>query len=314
MSGDHQPATRQDGGPTRAAALGGGHGLSRSLAALTEIVDEVTAIVTVADDGGSSGRLRRDLDVLPPGDLRMALAALARDRELAELVQYRFSRGELAGHSLGNLMILALQDLAGGDPVTGLDRLARLLAVPGRVVPCTRMSVHLEGRTATATITGQATLASTPGLEEVWLAPPDPPVTPEAVAAVRAADLVVLGPGSLYTSLLPNLLVPGIAAALATRTGPAVLVANLREQPGETQGMTLEDHVEVLLRHVPGLALDAVVVHDGGSPSGPGSPLRAVDERLEGRVGRVVRHDLLDGADGHDPTRLAQALAGLLPD
>ncbi len=313
MSGDRAGTSPSSTGASRAAALGGGHGLSRTLTALTEVVDEVTAIVTVADDGGSSGRLRRDLEVLPPGDLRMALAALARDRELAELVQYRFDRGELEGHSLGNLIIVALQDLAGGDPVTGLDRLARLLAVPGRVVPCTRMGVDLEGRTASGTVSGQARLTGTSGIEEVWLVPSDPPVTPEAVAAVRAADLVVLGPGSLYTSLLPNLLVPGIAAALATRRGPAVLVANLREQPGETQGMSLEDHVEVLLRHIPGLTLDAVLVHDGGPPSGPGSALRSSDDQLAARVGRVVRHDLLDGADGHDPHRLAEALAGLLP-
>lgn len=314
LGADHAGAPRRDDGATRATAIGGGHGLSRSLAALTGLVDEVTAIVTVADDGGSSGRLRRDLEVLPPGDLRMALAALSRDRELAELIQYRFASGELAGHSLGNLVIVALQELAGGDPVQGLDRLARLLAVPGRVLPCTRMSVQLEGRTAAGTVSGQAQLAGTCGIEEVWLAPPDPPVTPEAVAAVLAADLVVLGPGSLYTSLLPNLLVPGIAAALATRRGPVVLVTNLREQPGETQGLSLEDHVEVLLRHVPGLTLDAVVVHEGARPSGAGAPLAPTCERLSGQVGRILRHDLLDGADGHDPARLAVALAGLLPD
>ena len=307
MASDPRPTST----PRRATAIGGGHGLARTLAALAELVDEVSAVVTVADDGGSSGRLRRDLDVLPPGDLRMALAALARDRELAELLQYRFDRGELAGHSLGNLMIVALQDLAAGDPVAGLDRLARLLAVPGRVIPCSRVPVDLHGRTATGTVTGQASLASTPGLEQVWLEPADPPVTPEAVAAIRDADLVVLGPGSLFTSLLPNLLVPGVAAALSVRRAPAVLVANLREQPGETQDMTLTDHLDVLERHVPGLSLDALVVHDGACPSGGGKPLDASEELLA-RVGRVVRRDLLDGEDGHDPLRLAAALGDLL--
>ncbi len=296
----------------RATAIGGGHGLARSLAALQEIVDEVSAVVTVADDGGSSGRLRRDLDVLPPGDLRMALATLARDRELAELVQYRFDRGELSGHSLGNLMIVALQELADGDPVAGLDRLARLLAVPGRVLPCSRVPVDLRGRTATGTVAGQASLATTQGIEEVWLDPADPPVTPEAVAAIRDADLIVLGPGSLFTSLLPNLLVPGVAAALTVRRAPAVFVANLREQPGETQGMRLPDHLDVLERHVPDLRLDAIVVHEGARPSGGGAPLDGDEEELVARAGRLVRRDLLDGRDGHDPAALAAALAEVL--
>ena len=298
--------------PRRAAAIGGGHGLARSLTALVEVVDEVSAIVTVADDGGSSGRLRRELDVLPPGDLRMALAALARDRELAELVQYRFTRGDLAGHSLGNLVIVALQDLSGGDAVKGLERLARLLAVPGRVIPCSRVPVDLHGRIATGTVTGQASLASTSAIERVWLEPKEPPATPEAVAAIREADLIVLGPGSLYTSLLPNLLVPGIADALTQRRAPTVFVANLREQPGETQGMSLEDHLDVLESHVPGLTIDVLVGHEGAQPSGGGEPLVVDAERLAGRVGRVMGRDLLDGRDGHDPSRLAAALSEVL--
>jgi uncharacterized cofD-like protein len=298
--------------PRRAAAIGGGHGLARSLTALVEVVDEVSAIVTVADDGGSSGRLRRELDVLPPGDLRMALAALARDRELAELVQYRFTRGDLAGHSLGNLVIVALQDLSGGDPVKGLDRLARLLAVPGHVIPCSRVPVDLHGRIATGTVTGQASLASTSAIERVWLEPKDPPATPEAVAAIREADLIVLGPGSLYTSLLPNLLVPGIADALTQRRAPTVFVANLREQPGETQGLSLEDHLDVLDQHVPGLTIDVLLVHEGACPSGGGAPLVVDADRLASRVGRVLRHDLLEGDDGHDPSRLAAALSEVL--
>jgi uncharacterized cofD-like protein len=306
------PSPSRAFGATRAAAIGGGHGLSRSLAALTEVVDEVTAIVTVADDGGSSGRLRRDLDVLPPGDLRMALAALARDRELAELVQYRFSRGELAGHSLGNLVIVALQDLCDGDAVAGLDRLARLLAVPGRVLPCSRHPVDLHGRIDTGTVTGQAALASTPGIQRVWLEPESPPATPEAVEAVERADLVVLGPGSLYTSLLPNLLVPELAAAVARRTGPVVLVANLREQPGETEGMGLDEHLAVLERHVPGLRLDVVLAHEGDEPSGGGLPLSADPRQLSGHAGQLVLRDLLDGEDGHDPHRLAEALRDVL--
>jgi uncharacterized cofD-like protein len=295
----------------RAVAIGGGHGLSRSLAALRDVVDQVTAVVTVADDGGSSGRLRYDLDVVPPGDLRMALSALARDEELARLVQYRFDRGELAGHSLGNLIIVALRDLE-GDMVAGLDRLGRLLAVPGRVLPCCVEQVELHGRTAAGKLCGQAAIASTPGIEEVWLDPSVDRATPGVVEAVARADLVVLGPGSLFTSLLPNLLVPEIAEAVRTRRGPGVLVANLREQPGETEGLDLVDHLDVIERHVGSLRLDAVLAHQGAVPTGPGRPLTADREQLERRVGRLVLRDLGDGADGHDPSSLAAGFRHLL--
>ena len=178
------------GAATRAVAIGGGHGLSRTLAALTRVVDDVTAIVTVADDGGSSGRLRRDLDVLPPGDLRMALAALARDRDLAALLQYRFRQGELAGHSLGNLILIALTDLAGADPLRALDRVARTLDIPGRVLPCTTAPMTLRARTPDGEVTGQVAVAATPRLERVWLDPADLPATPAALEAVEGADLI----------------------------------------------------------------------------------------------------------------------------
>jgi uncharacterized cofD-like protein len=302
---------RRDDGVLRAVAIGGGHGLSRSLRALREVVEEVTAVVTVADDGGSSGRLRHDLGVLPPGDLRMALAALARDERLAELIQYRFDRGELAGHSLGNLIIVALRDLE-GDVVAGLDRLARLVAAPGRVLPCCAGPVDLHGRTSEGELTGQAAIAGTPGLERVWLSPADQGATPGVVTAITEADLVVLGPGSLYTSLLPNLLVEEVAEAVRARRGPAVLVGNLREQPGETEGMGLVDHLDAIERHVGPLSLDALIAHEGPYPSGPGKPLDVDLDELEQRVGRVLRCDLVDGADGHDPEALAAAFRQLL--
>jgi uncharacterized cofD-like protein len=303
---------------TRAVAIGGGHGLARTLQALPRVVDEVTAIVTVADDGGSSGRLRRDLGVLPPGDLRMAVAALAQDEDLARLLQYRFDRGELGGHSLGNLVLVALQDLAEGDVIRALDRLGRFVGIPGRVLPCTTTPVTLHARTSGGPVVGQAAVASTPQLREVWLRCDDgsdaPPAAPEAIAAIDAADLVVLGPGSLYTSLLPNLLVPGIASAVAATEAPTVLVANLREQPGETEGMTLADHLDALDRHVPGLRIDVLLVHVGGAPHGAGAPLDVDPVRLERRVGRVLAHDLFDGDDGHDPAALAAVFDTLLRD
>jgi uncharacterized cofD-like protein len=308
-----------NGGRTRrAVAIGGGHGLARTLKALPKVVDEVTAVVTVADDGGSSGRLRRDLGVLPPGDLRMAVAALAQDEDLARLLQYRFDRGELGGHSLGNLVLVAMQDLAQGDVVRALDRLGRFVGIPGRVLPCTTTPVTLHARTSAGPVVGQAAVASTPRLREVWLRCDDggdsPRATTEAVAAIAAADLVVLGPGSLYTSLLPNLLVPGIASAVAATEAPTVLVANLREQPGETEGMTLADHLDALDRHVPGLHVDAVLVHAGDAPRGAGAPLDADPEQLEGRVGQLLARDLFDGDDGHDPGALAAAFDELLRD
>jgi uncharacterized cofD-like protein len=300
------------GDGTRAVALGGGHGVARTLSALPQVVDHVTAVVTVADDGGSSGRLRRDLEVLPPGDLRMALTALAGQHELAEVVGYRFRRGELAGHSLGNLILVALQELSGGDIVVALDRLAAALGVAGRVLPCTLDEVTLHATTAGGDVTGQVAVAATPRLQRVWLEPAAPTATADAVTAIERADLVVLGPGSLYTSLLPNLLVPGIADAVATARAPVVFVGNLREQPGETEGMTLADHLEALCEHVPSLRLDVAVVHEGAAPSGGGVPLDGRRAALDPWVTEVVHTDLLDGADGHDPGALARVLERLL--
>lgn len=306
------PAPSRSGSGRRAVAVGGGHGLARVLRALPRVVDHVTAVVTVADDGGSSGRLRRDLDVLPPGDLRMALTAMAADRELAELVAYRFVRGELAGHSLGNLILVALHDLCDDDVVAALDRLAAALQVPGRVLPCTLEPVSLHAVTSTGEVSGQAAIAATPNLERVWLEPDRPTTHPDVVAAIEQADLVVLGPGSLYTSLLPNLLVPAVGRALAETSAPVALITNLREQPGETEGMTLHEHLDVLAAHAPGLEIGWLIAHQGRSPSGAGVPL-TVDDALAGRVGEVLCGDLLDGHDGHDPHALAAVLGQVLP-
>ncbi len=317
-----------------AVAIGGGHGLARTLRALPDVVETVTAVVTAADDGGSSGRLRAEHDVIGLGDLGMALTALARDEafppgpttagvlapgpttagQLAELLGHRFDRGELAGHSLGNLVLVALQQLCDGDILVALDRLARLLDIPGRVWPCTTMSVSLHGCTVGggAPVHGQASLARSAHLERVWLEPRSPTATPQAVDAITEADLVVLGPGSLYTSLLPNLLVPGIARAIAAARGPVVMVANLREQPGETEGMTISDHLEALRAHVPDLRVDVLLGHAGSRPAGPGVVLDATDPGVADRVGRVELADLLDDRAGHAPRALAAALSRVL--
>lgn len=305
----HAESTR----PRRAVAIGGGHGLHRTLQALAGIAHDVTAVVTVADDGGSSGRLRRDLGVLPPGDMRMALAALCHDPKVVDLLQYRFRSGELAGHSLGNLLLVALADLAGGDAAAATAAAAELFGIDGRVLPCTPVPVTLHAESEDGRIDGQRVVTRTPRVRRVWLEPQDLPATPAACEDIAAADLVVLGPGSLYTSLLPNLLVPGIAEAVVRCPAPVVYVANLREQPGETEGMDLADHLAALHEHVPDLAVDVVLVHDGPEPKGPGRRLQP-DPAAVPRHGRLRGADLLDGEDGHDPTLLGDALLAILSD
>lgn len=300
------------GDGSRSVAIGGGHGLSRCLRALTHVVDHVTAVVTTADDGGSSGRLRRELGVIPPGDMRMALAALSPRRDLARLVQYRFDDGDLEGHSLGNLIIVATTDLNDGDVVAALDYVASVVDARGRVLPCTPSPVRLHARVDGDEVSGQVRVARSRGVEEVWISPSDPEATPDAVTAIARADLVVLGPGSLFTSIVPNLLVPGILQALRSTDAPIVLVGNLREQLGETEGLTHEDQIEALLRHAPGLELDAIVAHRGPPSGGDGRPLLADDDSLGRYADRVLISDLADPIEGHDPARLAVPLGRVL--
>lgn len=294
----------------RVVAIGGGHGLSRSLSALARLDVETTAVVAMADDGGSSGRLRRDLGVSPPGDLRKALATLLDDDELTAWLEHRFEAGELAGHSLGNLMLVGMQETRGGDLVGALDRLGGLLGARGRVLPSTRDGVELVAEGRDGVVRGQAAIARSSGHRTVQLEPPDVEATPEAVAAIDAADLVVFGPGSLFTSILPNVLVHGIAEALARTKAELLLVGNLREQPGETTGMDLAAHLDVFRAHQPTRPLDRLLAHAGPAPAGPGTHLVAPDSHPYAR--HIQTADLLDGADGHDPLALATALAGVL--
>lgn len=302
---------------SRVVALGGGHGLARALGALRRLGLAPTAVVTVADDGGSSGRLRRDLDIIAPGDLRMALLTLARNRPLAAALEHRFARGQLQGHALGNLLLVALAEQAGGDFVAGLDNAAALLDCAGRVLPATGEAVQLKAQVAGEQLEGQVSVATAQGrIERVWLEPDAPAVCVEAAEAVRSADLVVLGPGSLFTSVIATLLVPGLAEALTATSGRVVYIANILTQPGETSDFDAGAHVDALLTHVPGLVLDAVVLHDGPQRPGAGQPLGA---RLDDpRAGAVVRADVVardpDGRVGwgHDPERLADALAPLV--
>lgn len=295
----------------RVVAIGGGHGLSRTLAALS-LLDEVvtTAVVAMADDGGSSGRLRRDLGVVPPGDLRKALSSLVEDPHTSRWLEHRFGAGELAGHSLGNLMLIGLHQVLGGELVDALDRLGALVGARGRVVPSTTDAVMLIAWGDEGEVSGQATITRTSGHRRVRLDPPDATAAPEAVTAIEDADLVLLGPGSLFTSILPNLLVPGIAQALLDTSAPLVMISNLREQPGETQGLDLPGHLDVLADHLPDRPLDVLVTHVGPPPRGPGR--RLVAPESHDHVKQMIGADLLDGADGHAPEALARVVQDLL--
>jgi uncharacterized cofD-like protein len=298
-------------------ALGGGHGLAASLAALRRVTSDVTAIVTVADDGGSSGRLRKDFGVLPPGDLRMALAALCGDDEWgttwSKVVQHRFGgEGDLAGHAVGNLLITALWDLL-GDTVAGLDWVGRLLRTQGRVLPMAAVPLDIvaevegaePGRPHEITqVRGQASCATTTGrVRSITLLPANPPAVPEAIAAVHAADWIVFGPGSWFTSVLPHLLVPDLGAALQASRARKLVTLNLVPQPGETEGFSPHRHLEVLADHAPGLPVN-VVLADTVAAAGSVPELEKASARLGARL--LLASVALDGAR-HDPVRLGVA-------
>lgn len=305
----------------KVVALGGGHGLYASLSALRRVTRQLTAIVTVADDGGSSGALRRDFGVLPPGDLRMALAALCGDdawgTTWSRVVQHRFTGGGgLGGHAVGNVLIVALWELL-GDTVQGLDWVGRLLGAHGRVLPMASVPLDLVAEVEGADparpgevtlVRGQVACASTTGrVRSVSLIPPDPPACPEAIAAVATADWVVFGPGSWFTSILPHLLVPELAEALLSTPARRVVALNLVPQAGETDGFSPHRHLEVLAEHAPGLTVD-VVLADRRAAGGYAAEL----EKAAGLLGgRLMMTDLAmrDGSPQHDPRRLAGAFA-----
>ncbi|WP_183653647.1 gluconeogenesis factor YvcK family protein [Prauserella isguenensis] len=305
----------------RAVALGGGHGLHATLTALRRLTDDVTAVVTVADDGGSSGRLRRELGLLPPGDLRKALGALAAADDgarWAEVFQHRFGgSGALTGHAVGNLLLAGLFEVL-GDPVAGLDEAARLLGVSGRVLPMSTDPLDIEAEVtglepdgAVSRIRGQVAVASTPGqVRRITLhsvvpagdtgtgaAVKPPQACREAVDAVLSADVVFLGPGSWFTSVLPHLLVPELHDALVKTTATKIVILNLVPQPGETAGFSPEQHLDVLFQHAPRLGVDAVIADSDSVPTP--ARLRSAAAELGGRAhlasiatpGVVGRHD-----------------------
>ncbi len=310
----------------KVVALGGGHGLFASLSALRRVTRQLAAIVTVADDGGSSGLLRREFGVLPPGDLRMALAALCGDdawgTTWSRVIQHRFAGGAtgdcsgLGGHAVGNLLIVALWELL-GDTVQGLEWVGRLLGAHGRVLPMASVPLDLAAEVEgvdparpreVSTVRGQAECAVTTGrVRSISLIPPDPPACPEAVAAIRDADWVVLGPGSWFTSVLPHLLVPELAQALISTRARRLVALNLVPQPGETEGFSPHTHLEVLAGHAPRFSVD-VVLADRGTAGASAPDLEKAASQLGGRL---VLADLAmrDGSPRHDPRWLAGAFS-----
>ncbi|HEY2165642.1 MAG TPA: uridine diphosphate-N-acetylglucosamine-binding protein YvcK [Jatrophihabitantaceae bacterium] len=311
----------RSGHQVRVVALGGGHGLHASLTALRLITTELTAVVTVADDGGSSGRIRRELKVLPPGDLRMALAALAgadpEHQEWAEVLQHRLGgEGVLSGHPVGNLMLTGLMERY-PNPVEAIARLAGLVGAVGRVLPMSPVPLDLvaeadrfdpDDLTRTRRIRGQSSIAATPGrIRSIRLMSPGAPACAAAVDAVREADVVVLGPGSWFTSVIPHLLLRELGRALADTAARRVVTLNLVPQVGETDGYRPSDLLRTLLAHAEpfgGLHIDAVVADADAVPDG---------QELSGYA-RAIGASLVlsklaadDDADRHDPRRLSEA-------
>lgn len=279
-------------------ALGGGHGLASSLRAARSYAGAVTGVVSVGDDGGSSGRLRAEYGTAAPGDVRRCLTALATDEgPLARSLEHRFSDGSLHGHPIGNLLLLGLLD-AGCSIQEAIDEVGRLVGAVGRVFPATEVPVTLIADSELGTLAGQVTIERAANIGNLRFDPPDPPAPVEAVAAIRAADQIIIGPGSLFTSVLATAVVPAIRQALEQTSARRVFVANIANEKGDARGFGLVEHVEALIDH--GVKVD-VVLAQADPP---------IDEIA---VGDLVTADLAaDDGWSHDPGRLAHALQQLL--
>lgn len=323
---DHVDRRRKRRQQPKIVVLGGGTGLSTLLRGLKEHTDQITAIVTVADDGGSSGRLRQGLGVHPPGDFRQCIAALANTEPLMQqLFEYRFGDGnELGGHAFGNLFIVAMTGITGSFE-SALRASSRVLAVRGRIVPSTLAHVTLFAELEDDRVmAGESNVPhGEAAIRRVFLEPANAAAYPEAVAAILEADLVVLGPGSLYTSVLPNLLVKDIAAAIGATRAPVLYVANVATQPGETDGYDLRDHVQAIHRHLGRSVIDTVLANDREVDFGDEEGIEGVAPSLSGGLGggllsgrmpdlvtAPVINDLQPTR--HDPARLADAVMNVL--
>ena len=314
-------------------AIGGGTGLSSLLRGLKEHTSNLTAIVTVADDGGSSGALRTELGIPAVGDIRNCIAALA-DAEplMSELLQYRFggagSRdalatalpgatdgGRLAGHAVGNLLIAAMTAIEGGDFEEGVRQVNRVLAVRGRVVPVSPVPLTLHARLRDgSTVEGQSRIGRAVGIERVWVSPPDVRASDDALAAIAEAEVIVLGPGSLFTSLLPALLVPAVRDAVSASSALRIYVCNVATQRGETEGYDLAAHLETIAAHTAPRLVDAVLANNRFDATVPGEwhaePVKLRWPPALATAPRLVLDDVVDpdNAHHHESTRLAAAL------
>ena len=311
---------RLEKGP-RVVAIGGGHGLAALLRGMKEHTHNITAVVTVADDGGSSGRLRESLGILPPGDIRNCLAALSNDEALlTQLFQYRFSgAGGLDGHSFGNLFITALSDLTGSIE-EAIAESGRVLSVHGRVLPSTLHDVKLAADMQIpytinqVRVQGESRIPQLAGrVRRVWLEPNDAPAFPPVIKALLAADLIIVGPGSLYTSILPNLLVKDVIAALNASRAVKIFISNIATQPGETDTYSCYDHVRALEEHVGENLFDVILCNDGYEGNiNPSSQWVRVDEESLADS-RVYTADLVDETHlwRHDSAKLSQVIFNL---
>jgi len=303
----------------RVVAMGGGTGLSALLRGIKKYTGNIVAIVTVADDGGSSGRLRDEFRVLPPGDFRQCLTALAETEPLmTDLFQHRFSGdGELGGHSFGNLFIMAMAEIT-GDFEHAIRESGRVLAVRGAIVPSTLTDVVLCANVGEELRVGESKVPVGDGhIDRVFLEPAAPPINPEAENAVLNAEMVIIGPGSLYTSILPNLLVDGMIEALRASPAVKVYVCNVAGQPGETVGYTVSEHLDAIQAHVGGNLFDYVVVNSNLTPPLPASARRAGVNRVTFDRQRAQQHpvryilaDVVSTAvsSHHDPEKLARVV------
>ncbi len=310
----------------RIVALGGGTGLSTLLRGLKEHSSNITAVVTVADDGGSSGRLREELGIPAVGDIRNCIVALA-DAEplMGQLLQYRFpgeDKETLAGHTIGNLLLAAMASVQGDDFEEGVRQMNRVLAVRGQVVPATATAVVLHASLVDGReVLGQSTIAKSTGIDRVWLTPDNVPACDDATRAIADADMIVIGPGSLYTSILPSLLLPQITEAIRAATQAVrVYICNVATQTGETQGYDLADHLSALERHTGSDLVDVVLANNEFGARRPGDygaePVRLRWPPVSawpGHMPRLVLDDVVDpeNAHHHDPARLAAAIMRL---
>ena len=303
---------RSRGRGPRIVAIGGGTGLSVLLSGLKAYTDNLSAIVTVGDDGGSSGRLRRELGVLPPGDFRNCLVAMSDSESLVrDLFQYRFDQGDgLEGHSFGNLFIVAMASVTGSFE-TALYESSKVLAVHGQILPATLANLRLAARLDDgAVVRGESNITERGGsIEQVFIEPPDAEAYPPAVEAIKQAQLIVIGPGSLYTSILPNLLVSGIAGSIRESGAIKIYVSNVATQKGETDGYTVADHVDALQKHTFPTVVDYVLANNTSSDLGPsflGHPVTSDGREI--KHAKLIDEDLVDSDHPvrHESVKLAR--------